>query len=79
LNKPLKQGITRILEPNMFNIFKSYDDEYAEPYNHLTQEWKMKPEYAKAFLDAYKKNIGKMLAEGKQRVSALRNSPNTEG
>jgi hypothetical protein len=38
----------------------------------------MKPEYAKAFLDAYKKNIGKMLAEGKQRVSALRNSPNTE-
>ena len=35
----------------MFGLFKSYDDEYLELYEYLTQDWEMKPKYAKAFLN----------------------------
>lgn len=62
----------------MFGLSKSYDDEYLELYEYLTQDWKMKPEYAKAFLNAYKKSIGKMFSQGKQRMSMLENSSDTE-
>jgi len=55
-------------------LFKSYDDEFIELYEYLTQEWNMKPEYAKPFLSAYKKNLGKILSEGKQRFLMLKNS-----
>ena len=50
---------------------KTYDEEYRELHSHLTEEWEMKPQYAQAFLDAYKKSIGKMLAKGKKRSSRV--------
>jgi len=62
----------------MFGLLKSYDEEYLELYEYLTQDWKMKPEYAKSFLDAYKKSIGKMFSQGKQRMSMLESSSDPE-
>ena len=55
--------------------FRSYDEEYAELFSHLTENWKMKPLYARAFLDAYTKSIGKMFSDGKTRSSQLRENP----
>lgn len=55
--------------------FKSYDEEHAELFSHLTENWEMKPLYARAFLNAYKKSIGKMFSEGKIRSSRLRQNP----
>ena len=54
--------------------FNSYDEEYSELFSHLTKNWQMKPHYAKAFLDTYKKNIGKMFSKGQKRMSQLRDS-----
>lgn len=62
----------------MFGILKSYDEEYLELYEYLTQDWKMKSEYSKAFLNTYKKSIGKILAQGKRRMSMLENSSDPE-
>lgn len=61
----------------MFGL-KSYDDEYLELYEFLTQNWRMKSEYAKAFLTAYKKSIGKIHSEGKQRMALLEKSSDPE-
>ncbi len=61
----------------MFGL-RSYDDEYQELCEYLTHEWRMKPLYAKAFLDAYKKNIGKILAGGKQRTAIIERSTDPE-
>ena len=55
--------------------FKSYDEEYAELLSHLTKNWEMKPLYARAFLGAYKKSIGKMFSKSKTRSSQLRENP----
>jgi hypothetical protein len=55
----------------MFDMFKSYDNEYLELYEYLTQHMGVKKEYAKEFLNAYKKNIGKLLVEGKAQLKAL--------
>ena len=54
--------------------FKSYDKEYEELFSHLTERWEMKPYYATAFLDAYKRSIGKVLFSGKKRISQLHES-----
>jgi len=62
----------------MFGLFKSYDDEYLELYEYLTQDWEMKPEYAKPFMNTYKKNIGKIFSEGKKRMQMLENSNDPE-
>jgi hypothetical protein len=62
----------------MFGFGKSYDDEYLELYEHLTQQWGMKPDYAKSFLNAYKKSIGKMFVQGKERLKKLENVSDTE-
>jgi len=59
----------------MFGFGKSYDDEYLELNEYLTQQWGMNPEFAKPFLDSYKKNIGKKLSEGRKRMEMLENSP----
>lgn len=56
----------------MFGFGKSYDDEYLELYEHLTQLRGMKPAYAKSFLNAYKKSIGKMFVQGKKRLEGLK-------
>ncbi len=54
--------------------FKSYDKEYEELFSRLTERWEMKPHYARAFLDAYKRSIGKVLSSGKKRMSKLHES-----
>ena len=54
--------------------FESYDGEYGELFSYLTENWGMKPHYARAFLGAYKKSIGKMLPKGKRRSAQLRES-----
>ena len=55
--------------------FNSYDKEFSELFSHLSEEWQMKPYYcAKAFLDTYKKDIGKMFSKGQKRMSQLRDS-----
>jgi len=53
----------------LMGLFKSFDAEYRELYKHLTEDWCMKPDYAKPFLDAYKKSVGKMLSKGRKRMS----------
>jgi hypothetical protein len=58
----------------MFGFGKSYDDEYLELYEYLTQQWDMKPDYARPFLNEYKKSIGKLFSEGKKRMEVLENS-----
>ncbi len=58
--------------------FKSYDKEYRELLSHLTGKPGMKPLYARAFLDAYKRSIGNMLSKGKRRSSQLLESPDPE-
>ena len=58
--------------------FYSFDDEYNELLAHLTESWQIKPLYAVAFLNAYKKSIGKILQKGKRRSSQLRNSSDPE-
>lgn len=60
----------------MFGLF-SYEDVYDKLYEHLVSSWEMKEKYAKAFLDAYRKNISKIHSQGKKRLSALSNSNNT--
>lgn len=62
----------------MFGFGKSYDDEYLELYEYMTREWEMKPDYAKPFLNAYKKSIGKIYSKGKERMEMLENSSNPE-
>lgn len=62
----------------MFGFGKSYDDEYLELYEYLTQNWEMKPSYAKAFLNAYKKSIGKIFSNGKERMEMLEKSSDPE-
>lgn len=62
----------------MFGFGKSYDEEYLEMYEFLTQDWEMKPEYAKPFLTEYKKKIGKILVEGKKRLQMMENSSDPE-
>lgn len=62
----------------MFGFGKSYDDEYSDLYEYLTQNWNMKSEYAKAFLNAYKKSIGKIFSNGKKRMEMLENSSDPE-
>lgn len=57
----------------MFGFGKTYDEEYLNLYEHLTKQWKMKSQYAKSFLNAYKKSIGKMFLEGKKRIQMLEN------
>ena len=57
---------------------KSYDKEYRELLSHLTGKPGMKPLYARAFLDAYKRSIGNMLSKGKRRSSQLLESPDPE-
>ena len=58
--------------------FNSYDEEYRELFSHLTEEWDMKPEYVRSFLNTYKKSIGKILSKSKKRSSILRESSNPE-
>lgn len=58
----------------MFGFGKSYDNEYLDLYAYLTHDWSMKSEYAKAFLTTYKKSIGKIYTEGKERMQLLKNS-----
>ena len=58
----------------MVSWFNSYDEEYSELFSHLTEKWQMKPHYATAFLDTYKKDIGKMFSKGQKRMSQLRDS-----
>lgn len=70
--------IQELEEPRMISLFKSYDEEYLELYEYLTQDWRMKPGYAKAFLTEYKKSIGKILAEGKKRMAACKESGDSE-
>lgn len=62
----------------MLGFGKSYDDEYLELYEYLTQRWKMKPEYAKPFLNTYKKSIGKIFSQEKKRMEILENSSDPE-
>jgi len=62
----------------MFGFFKSYNDEYLELYEYMTQNWEMKPKYAKLFLNTYKKSIGKIFSTGKKRMEALENSADPE-
>lgn len=62
----------------MFGLFKSYDEEYLELYEFLTQQWCMKPEYARSFLTAYKKSIGKLFVQGKQRMEAMERDPSPD-
>jgi hypothetical protein len=61
----------------MFGLFKSYDDEYLELYEYLTQEWGMHSGYAKPFLNAYKKNLGKMYSEALKRMVSAETSSNS--
>lgn len=55
----------------MFGFGKSYDEEYLELYDHLTKQRGMRSDYAKSFLNTYKKSIGKMFIQGKKRLEAL--------
>lgn len=58
----------------MFGFFKTYNNEADELYDHLINHWDMRPEYARAFLDAYRKSLGRLLAKGRERMSMLENS-----
>lgn len=56
----------------MFGLWDSYDNEFIELYEHLTQSWEMRPEFAREFLSAYKRDIGKIFSGGRARMSAAR-------
>lgn len=58
----------------MFGFGKSYDDEGLELYEHLVQDWNMRPEYAKAFIVPYKKRAGKILAALNNKFDLMRSS-----
>ena len=62
----------------IFGLFKSYDDAYLELYEYLTEKWKMKPGYAKPFLDAYKRIIGKTFCQGREKIKKLEKSSDPE-
>ena len=49
-------------------LFNSYDKEYEDLFSYLTDhyDWEMKRRYAKAFLEAYKKPLGKKLRKGRK-------------
>ena len=57
---------------------KSYDDEYLELYEYLTQTWCMKPTYAKPFLTSYKKSIGKLFSRARDQMSEHNQSSDPE-
>ena len=56
-------------------LFNSFDKEYEELFSYLTEndDWEMKPRYAKAFLEAYKKPLGKKLRKGRKAASDILN------
>ena len=49
--------------------FKSYNDEYRELLSFLTDNWEMEKPYAQAFMDTYKRNIGRMFAACRKKKS----------
>ena len=56
-------------------LFDTYDVEYRELLGFLTDDWRMKPQFSRAFLDTYKKSIGKIFAKGKKQLAKLENHP----
>ena len=58
----------------MFGFFKSYNAETRELSEYLQDNWKMKPTYADAFLDTYKKEVGGSLVLCRKRLAAAQNS-----
>ena len=59
---------------------KSYDSEYRQLLEVLISEWHMKDHFARAFLDAYRRKIGKMVASGRKKAARVRTAnPGLEG
>ena len=56
-------------------FFDTYDAEHEELLEFLTDNWNMKPRFSKAFLDTYKKSVGKIFAKGKKQMAQLENHP----
>ena len=54
--------------------FDSYEKEYHGLLDHLTSDWQMRPRFAVAFLNAYRRKIGKSLRRGQAEASKLLNS-----
>ena len=67
-----------VIGAHVLGFGKTYDDEFLELYGYLTQQWEMKPGYAKPFLTAYKKSIGKIFSKGNARMASLEASQNPE-
>jgi hypothetical protein len=49
-------------------LFSSYDSEWTELYQHLVEDWEMKPAYAKPFMDAYRKSVSRKLVNGRRKA-----------
>ena len=54
--------------------FKSYDAEYRELLSFLVDNWEMKKPYAQAFLDTYKRKIGRMVVAGRKKAEQLQST-----
>ena len=52
--------------------FKSYDSEYQQLLHVLVDDWHMKEDFARSFLDAYRRKIGRMVASGRKRATEVR-------
>ena len=56
-------------------LFSSYDSEFRELLEYLTDNWQMKSRFAEAFLNTYKKSIGKIFAKGKKDMARVADHP----
>ena len=52
--------------------FNSYSAEYQELLDVLVNDWHMKEHFARAFLDAYRRKIGKMVASARKKAAQVR-------
>lgn len=52
--------------------FRTYDAEYQELLDVLVNGWHMKESFARSFLNAYRRKIGKMVASGRKKAAEVR-------
>ncbi len=65
----------------MFGLFGSKQDEqtaYDELFAFLTDDWRMKEQYARAFLDAFRRDIAKIHKDILKKYETMERSDNPE-
>lgn len=64
----------------LFDFLKNYSLEAREIRDYLVNEWGMKDEYANPFVHTYKKGLGRILNQGREKLASIDpSSPDSGG